>query len=99
MCRETCVYSAMARDVLTLRHPVEFKGLFTYIKNNPEYNNIPLMHGSLIMFLAIIIIVREARIISTLPAQYYEWEQQQLPSRFHVEFGSSYSGTLQAGRC
>ena len=36
MCRETCVYSAMVRDVLI--SPVEFKGLFTHIKNNPKYN-------------------------------------------------------------
>ena len=38
MCRETCVYSATVRDVLTLWRPVEFKGLFTHIKNNPKYN-------------------------------------------------------------
>ena len=38
MCRETCVYSAKVRDVLTLWHPVEFKGMFTRIKNNPKYN-------------------------------------------------------------
>ena len=99
MCRETCVYSATVRDVLTLWHPVEFKGLFTHIKNNPKYNNIPLMHGQLIIFLAIIIIVREARISLILPSRYHEWKQQQLPSRFHVKFGLSYSGTLQAGRC
>jgi len=36
--QETCVYSATAWDVLTLWHPVEFKGLFTHIKNNPKYN-------------------------------------------------------------
>ena len=40
MCRETYVYSAAVRDVLTLWHPVEFKGLFTHIPNDPEYNNI-----------------------------------------------------------
>ena len=43
------------------------------------------------MIRAICITIGEARISLTLLAQYCEWEQQQLPSQFRLEFGSNYS--------
>ena len=94
MCRETCVYSAAVRDVLISLASCWIQGTVHSYKEQSEIQQYPPDAWVARNVLAIIIIIREARISLTLPAQYHELEQQQLPSRFHLEFGSNYSGTL-----